>query len=160
MLGNQTEPPLVVHIEGSVKVGVSTVMNELSHIQPPGCNVHYMHEVKKHPFQTIIGDLSWTALRESHKGIGACLIELTAYLQQRYKTDIPLGTKMIVMDRSLGSLQKVFNSTKNVMVLRELEDSIALNALYEALDTSLEKPHMIIYLQSDRNTLENRIKPD
>ena len=65
---------------------------------------------------------------------------------------------MIVMDRSLGSLQKVFNSTNNVMILRELEDSIALNALYEAIDTSLEKPHMIIYLQSDRKTLENRIK--
>ena len=158
MLGNQTEPPLVVHIEGSAKVGISTVMEELSHIQPPGCQVHYMHAIERHPLQTVIGDISWTAWRESHKGMGACLIELTAYLQQRYKTQIPLGTQMVVMDRSLGSLHKVFNSTKGVMILREFEDSIALNALYEALNNSLENPHMIIYLHTDRTTQENRIK--
>ena len=158
MLGDQAEPPLVVHIEGGVKVGVSTVMRELSRIQPPGCNVHYMHEVTKHPFQQIVGDLSWNALRESHKGLGACLVELTAYLEQRYKAEIPEGTNMIVLDRSLGSLHKVFNSTKCVMILRELEDSLALNALYEALNTSLEQPHMVIYLHADRTSQENRIK--
>ena len=159
MPGNQpNKSPLIVHIEGSVKTGVSTVVKELSHLQPPGCNVHYLHEVKKHPLQTIVGDLSWTMLKESNKGVGACLVELTAYLQQRYKIDIPLETNMIIMDRSLSSLQKVFNSTNNVMILREMEDSLALNALYEALDTYLERPHMVIYLQSDKKTLENRIK--
>ena len=159
MPGDQpNQSPLIVHIEGNVKTGVSTVVKELSHIQPPGCNVHYLHEVKKHPFQSIVGDLRWTVLKESNKGMGACLIELTAYLQQRYKINIPPETNMIIMDRSLGSLQKVFNSTNNVMILRELEDSIALNALYEALDTYLEKPHMVIYLESDKKTLENRIK--
>ena len=65
---------------------------------------------------------------------------------------------MIVMDRSLGSLHKVFNLTKSVMILRELEDSIALNALYEALNNPLENPHMVIYLHTDQTTQENRIK--
>ena len=158
MPGNQTEPPLVVHIEGSVKVGISTVMEELSQIQPPGCQVHYMHAIERHPLQTVIGDISWTAWRESHKGMGACLIELTAYLMQRYKKQIPLGTQMVVMDRSLGSLHKVFNSTKSVMIHRELEDAIALNALYEAFNNPLERPHMVIYLHTDQTTQENRIK--
>ena len=30
--------------------------------------------------------------------------------------------------------------------------------MYEALDTYLERPHMVIYLQSDKKTLENRVK--
>ena len=104
MQGNQTEPPLVVHIEGSVKVGITTIMEELSQIQPPGCQVHYMHAIERHPLQTVIGDINWTAWRESHKGMGACLIELTNYLMQRYKKQIPLGTQMVVMNRSLRSL--------------------------------------------------------
>ena len=62
------------------------------------------------------------------------------------------------MDRSLSSLHKVFQLTNNVMIQRKIEDSLALNALYEALDTYLERPHMVIYLQSDKKTLENRIK--
>ena len=83
MPGDQTkQSPLIVHIEGNVKTGVSTVVKELSRIQPPGCNVHYLHEVKKHPFQSLVGDLCWSVLKESNKGMGACLLELTAYLQQ------------------------------------------------------------------------------
>ena len=105
-----------------------------------------------------VGDLSWPTLKESNKGVGACHVELTAYLQQRYKIAIPLDTNMIIMDRSLSSLHKVFQSTNNVMIQRKIEDSLALNALYEALDTYLERPHMVIYLQSDKKTLENRIK--
>ena len=31
-----------------------------------------------------------------------------------------------------------------------MEDSLALNALYEALDIYLERPHMVIYLESDK----------
>ena len=157
MPGNQTEPPLVVHIEGSAKVGISTVMEELSLIQPPGCQVHYMHAIERHPLQTVIGEINWTAWRESHNGMGACLVELTNYIMQRYKIQIPLGTQMVVMNRSLGSLHKVFNSTKSVMIHRELEDAIALNALFEAFNNLLERPHMVIYIQTDQTTQENRI---
>ena len=132
------QKPLIIHVEGNITSGVSSVVRGLSKIQLQDCKVQYFQETRKSFFHSLVGDICWTAHKETDKGISACVMEMAAHFKQRSKMVIQPDTDIIVMDRSLESLRKVFHSTPNLMILRGVVDSIALNDLYEAMKNHLD----------------------
>ena len=117
--------PLIIHIEGHIMSGVSSVVQGLSERQISNYKVQFVPETRKSFFHTIVGDICWTAHKETDKGISACVMELAAHFKQRSKLVIQPDTDIIVMDRSFKSLHRVFHSTPNLMVLRGVMDVLA-----------------------------------
>ena len=157
---NMSNPskPLVVHIEGNIMSGVSSVIQGLSARQLPEYNFEIVPTPVNNIVHTRIGDLCWAEHREAVRGISACVLEMSSYFKQRAHMGINPNTDIIIMDRSLASIRHVFHSIPDLMILRDVVDAFALNDLYESMEEHLLRPDMIIFIEASMQELGNRIR--
>ena len=150
--------PLVVHMEGNIKSGISSVIHGLSARQLPDYNLEIVSEPVNNIVHSWIGHICWAERRETERGISACVLEMSSYFKQRAHMKINPNTDIIVMDRSLASIKHFFHSTSDLMTLRDIVDAFALHDLYESMAEHLLRPDMIIFIEASMQELNNRIR--